>query len=136
MVSAVDHAMPRASVPVVVAAEEKNSRTLYVQRDVKVICELVEEMRCIGAFIASPSIVGAAHVGAHSDTLPRPLIPGPIGIEPDWKRSLGWRLGHERGRRAQHRANTEPTGNAAQPSLRHHLPRHPLQFRYLNPFER
>ena len=83
MVCAVDHVMPWASMPVVVAAEQKNSRALDVERDVKVICELIEEMGCVGAFIASPSIVGAAHVGAHSDALPRPLVPGPIGIEPD-----------------------------------------------------
>ena len=70
-------------MPVVIAAEEKNSRALYIERDVKVISELIEEMRRIGAFISSSSIVGAAHVGTHSDTLPRPLIPRPIGIEPD-----------------------------------------------------
>ena len=82
-------------MPVVVAAEEKNSRALYVERDVKVICELIEEMRSIGAFVASASIVGAAHIGAHSDTLPRPLVPISIGIEPDGNR-LGRRSLRER----------------------------------------
>ena len=71
-------------MPVIITNKIENARPFDVECDVVVIGQLVEKMAAIGAFIAAAPIVGAAHVGAHSNALIRPARPLPVGIQSDW----------------------------------------------------
>src|SRR5215471_1669500 len=81
MVQPVHFIMPRTSVPMVVAGEVKNSRSLNVQRHILVLGQLVQKVTGVGSFISTTPIIRASHVGAHADALIGPALPLPVSIQ-------------------------------------------------------
>ena len=81
--ASVDFVEPGAAVPMIVAREVKNARTLNVERNIVGIGKLIEEVAGISAFVAAASIVSAAHVSARTDALDRPTFPLAVSVEAD-----------------------------------------------------
>ncbi len=81
VVGPVDFVMPRAAVPVVIAGEAKLARRLEIERHVEVVGLLIQKCAGVGVAIAAGPVVGAAHIRPQSDSLDRPLIPLPHGIQ-------------------------------------------------------
>src|SRR6516162_9343925 len=83
MVQSIHFIMPRTSMPMVVAGEIKNSRSLNVQRHIPVLGQLVEKVTGVCAFISAAAIIRAAHVGAHANALVWPAVPLSVSIQTD-----------------------------------------------------
>jgi hypothetical protein len=64
----------------IVAAEYEQTRTFKIERNVKDVRKLVQEMRRISALVASTPVIRAAHIGAHSNSLIGPTIPLPVCV--------------------------------------------------------
>ena len=75
MVGSIYNEVPWAAVPVIVAAKNQHSGSFQVEGHVEFVRELIQKMRCIRSLIAAATIVGAAHVGAHANSLISPVIP-------------------------------------------------------------
>ena len=72
MIGAVHFIVPGTAVPLVVAGEIKNSRTLQVERNVVVDGQLIRK-----------------HLRANADTLIGPALPHAVGVQPHGNRGLG-----------------------------------------------
>ena len=83
VVRAVDHVVPGASVPMVVAREIKDSRAFNVDGYVKVVTELIEEVTGVSGVVAASAVVGASHIRPGADALVRPSFPKAICVEAD-----------------------------------------------------
>ena len=70
-------------MPMIVAREIENASPFHVERDVEVVGKLVKEMAGVRPFVATATVIRAAHVSAHADSLLRPSIPHAIGIQAD-----------------------------------------------------
>src|ERR1041384_2775274 len=81
MIGPIDHIMPGAPVPMVVAGEIEHTGTLNIESHIEVISELEKEMTGIGGFIAATTIIGAAHVRADTQPLLRPAVPHPVSVQ-------------------------------------------------------
>jgi hypothetical protein len=83
VIDAIDFVMPGTAVPVIIAGEVENTWAVDVQGDVERFRLLIKKVAGIGGFIATGTVVGAAHIGAGTDTLVWPAVPLFIGIECD-----------------------------------------------------
>ena len=74
MILAVYFKMPRTAVPMIEPREIEDPRSGYVEGNIEVWPLLIKKMRCIGTFVPAASIIGTAHVCAHSQSLQRPVF--------------------------------------------------------------
>src|SRR5579875_868305 len=86
--------VPGAAVPVVVAGEVEDAGAFEVKCNIEIVGLLVEEMAGVGAFVASPTIVGAAEVSSHADPMIGPALPLAVGVQTNrnhrWLLSCNW----------------------------------------------
>ena len=82
-IRAVHFVVPRTSVPMVATDKIQYPAPGYVQRDVEIVGELVEEMAGVGAFVPAAPIVSAPHVSPGADALLRPAVPETISVKAD-----------------------------------------------------
>ncbi len=108
VITPVDLIVPWAAVPVVVADEIQLAGSFDIESDIKIVGELIEEVRGVGALVSSLAVVRTAHVGSGSDALVRPAVPKKIGIGPD-----GNHRRRCRERRGREKKNKDPLHGSA-----------------------
>src|SRR2546422_769453 len=69
MICSINHEMPRASMPVVVAREIENPCPLNIQSHIEIIRGLIKKMAGVRALVAAAPVVGAAHVSPRPNPL-------------------------------------------------------------------
>ncbi len=97
-------------MPVIVAGEVQDAMAGHVQRHVVIVCQLVQEMAGVRAFVAATSVLRAPHVSARTNALIGPAFPLPVGVESDGNR---WRFVGAGDPQAKLKANTQQQADLA-----------------------
>ena len=89
VVAPIHFVMPRAAVPMIAPHEIQHAWPSHIQRDIKVVRDLIQKMARVRPFISTAPIVRAAHIRPRANPLIRPFVPHATGVRPHGNH---WRL--------------------------------------------